>query len=153
MPSSRNSRNPRFGIVAGRFNSEITEKLVASAVETFQAHKIPKSRIDLIWVPGSFELPVTALRMARSKKYKGIVALACILEGKTQNFKFLSQATFDGLMLASVLTGVPVCSGVITAKNWKQAVARSKGKQLNRGREAALAALEMNQILNGSKKQ
>ncbi len=133
----------RYGIVVSRFNREITESLLQGAVSAFRSRGIPKTSLEIRWVPGSFELPAAALRMGKSKKYKAVVALGCILAGQTPQFGYISQAVYQGLALASVLAGVPVTSGVITARQWKHAKERSRGVRLNRGREAALAALEM----------
>jgi len=133
----------RFCIVASRFNREITEALLKGSLEVFRAHRIPRSAVDLVWVPGAFELPVAALRMALSGRYRAIVAVGCILAGETPQFAYLSQAAYQGLSLAGVLSGIPVTSGVVTARRREHARARAKHKGLNRGREAAEAALEM----------
>ena len=132
----------RFGIVASRFNPEITDRLVQGAVGFFREKRVPASRVEVVRVPGAFELPIAALRLARSGRYRAVVALGCILKGETPQYGYLSEATFQGLMLAGVLSGVPVRSGVVTAQSWKLAKARSSGR-LNRGREAAAAAWEM----------
>ncbi|MBI3616212.1 MAG: 6,7-dimethyl-8-ribityllumazine synthase [Candidatus Omnitrophica bacterium] len=142
MRSPHKSR-PRFGIVAGRFNDPITKSLVAGAMKAFQRHGVKRAAVDLIWVPGAFELPVAALKMARSRRYRAIVAVGCILAGETPQFEFLSNAVFQGLTTAGLLTGVPVACGVITAKRWKHAVERAGLRGLNRGGEAAEAAWEM----------
>ena len=91
-------------------------------------------------VPGAFELAGAAARMARTGRYRAIVALGCILEGETPHYRYLSQATLTGVMMAGILTGIPVTCGVITARTWKLALARSQPSGLNRGREAAEAA-------------
>ncbi len=99
--------------------------------------------MDVVKVPGAFELPHRALRMASTGRYRAIIAVGCILEGETAHHRYLSQAALSGLALAGVLSGVPVTCGVITARSWKLALARSQPKGLNRGREAAEAAWEM----------
>ena len=137
------SKALRFGIVASRFNGQITKSLVAGALKVFQKHGVPRRAVDLVWVPGAFELPVAALRMARSRRYRAIVAVGCILAGETPQFEFLSNATFQGLATAGLLTGVPVACGVITARRWEHALVRSKANGLNRGAEAADVAWEM----------
>jgi len=86
--------------------------------------------------------------LAQSGRYRAVVAVGCILEGDTDQFQYLSQAVMQGLITASLMSGVPVTSGVITARNWKQALERSKGKRLHRGREAAQAALELLKVLS-----
>ncbi len=144
MPPS----SPRFGIVASRFNSDITRRLVDGALKGFRGRKVPRAKIDVVWVPGAFELSVAALRMAKSGRYQAIVALGCILAGETPQFSYLSQAVTQGLALAGVLSAVPVTCGVITARRHAHALARSRPNGLNRGREAAQAALEMAGILS-----
>ncbi len=139
--SSRKS--VRFGIVVSRFNQQITRRLLEGALKALRGHRIPKKKIDVVWVPGAFELPVAALRMARSKRYQAVVALGCVLAGETLQFAYLSEAVFQGLMLAGVLSGVPVTCGVVTARQWKHAVARARPSGLNRGGEAAEAAWEL----------
>lgn len=147
-PSRRSAVAPprrggaRFGIVASRFNTEITDRLVEGAVAFFRQKRVPGSLVDVVRVPGAFELPLAALRLARSGRYRAVVALGCILQGETPQYRYLSQATLEGLMLAGVLTGVPVTSGVITAQSWGKAKQRASGR-LNRGREAAAAAWDM----------
>lgn len=134
----------RYGIVASRFNQPITDRLVQSALELFKEKKIPRSQVDVVWVPGAFELPVAALKLAQSRRrYRAVIALGCILKGRTPQYQHLAQATLQGLVTASVLSGVPVTSGVIVAQNWKLALERSQKKRLNRGREAVQAAWEL----------
>lgn len=134
----------RFGIVASRFNQEVTDRLVDGAVAFFKEKRVPAARVDVVRVPGAFELPLAALRLARSGRYRAVVAVGCILKGETPQYGFLSQATMSGLVMAGVLSGVPVASGVVTAQSRKLAQARATGR-LNRGREAAAAAWEMAQ--------
>ena len=133
----------RYGIVVSRFNREMTDALLKSALVAFQRHRVARSRVDLVWVPGAFELPVAALRMAKRGRCGAVVALGCILEGETPQFRYLSEATYLGLSLAGVMSGVPVTSGVITAKSWRHARERANPRGLNRGGEAAQAAWEM----------
>lgn len=143
------SQTPRFGLVASRFNREITQLLLQGALSALKKRHCPVRRIDLLWVPGAFELPVAALRMARSRRYQAVVAVGCIIEGETPHWKYLSQATLQGLALASVLSGVPVTCGVVTARRWEEARARAKEKGLNRGRDAAEAAWNLVRALKG----
>lgn len=137
---------PRFGIVASRFHYPITERLVQAALEFLRTKKVSRRQVEVTWVPGAFELPVAALRLARrrgAKKCRAIIALGCILRGGTRNDRYLASATLTGLATASVLTGVPIASGVVTAQSWSIALARSLRRGTNRGREAAQAAWEM----------
>ncbi|MBI3312174.1 MAG: 6,7-dimethyl-8-ribityllumazine synthase [Candidatus Omnitrophica bacterium] len=133
----------RYGIVASRFNREITQRLVEGARRFFQRKKVRSTASDVVWVPGAFELPTAALRMARSGRYRGVVAVGCILEGETAHYRYLSGAVLHGLMTAGLLAGIPVGCGVITARSWKAAAARSQERGLNRGQEAAEAVWEM----------
>ncbi len=140
-------RGMRIGIVASRFNRQITERLIAGALDFFARQGLARSRVDLVRVPGAFELPVAALRLARTGRYRAVVAVGCILQGETPHHRYLATATLEGLMLAAVLTGVPVTCGVITAQSWRLALQRSQPRGLNRGREAARSAWEMAQLL------
>ena len=133
----------KYGVVASRFNQEISRRLVHGAQEFFRRKGIRFLPKDLVWVPGAFELPIAALRLARTGRYAGIAAVGCILEGETAHYRYLSAAALNGLMTASLLTGVPMGCGIVTARAWKTALARSSPKGLNRGREAAAAVWEM----------
>ena len=130
----------RFGIVASRFNPEITDRLTRGAVDFLRGKR---AEVEVVKVPGAFELPQRAAKMAATGRYRAIVAVGCILEGETPHHRYLSQATLTGLIVAGALSGVPVTCGVVTAGSWKLALARSQAKGLNRGREAAQAAWEM----------
>ena len=136
-------RVSRYGIVASRFNREITESLVSGAVSFLKEKGISSRAIDVAWVPGAFELPVAALRMAKSRRYPFVVAVGCILAGETPQYRYLAESVFQGLTAAGLLSGVPVTCGVIVSKKWEHAMARSRRKGLNRGREAARAAWEV----------
>ena len=140
MPSAKGSR---FGIVASRFNPEITDRLLQGALGLFRQKGIARTQVRVVRVPGAFELAGAAARMAGSGRYKAIVVLGCILEGETPHYRYLSQSTLTGVMMAGILTGVPVTCGVITVRDWKLALDRSQPKGLNRGREAAKAAWEL----------
>lgn len=142
MPKNKPAR---FGIVASRFNREISERLVEGARDFFIRRGAVVSAREIVWVPGAFELPVAALRLARSGKVRAVVAVGCILEGETAHYRYLSEAALNGLIVAGVLSGVPVTCGVITARGWKTARDRSQKRGINRGREAAEAAWEMAQ--------
>ena len=137
------NRPKRFGVVAGRFNREITDRLVRGALDFFKEKGNPVSSKEVVWVPGAFELPMAALRLARSGKVRAVVAVGCILEGETAHYRYLSAAALQGLMTAGLLSGIPVSCGVITARGWKAARDRSEKRGVNRGREAAQAAWEM----------
>ena len=137
------AKGMRFGIVASRFNAEITERLLRGTEGFFREKKVPPAQVKVVWVPGAFELAGAAARMAHSGKYQAIVVVGCILQGETSHHQYLSQATVTGGMMAGALTGVPVTCGVITAQSWKLVLARSQPKGVNRGREAAQAAWQL----------
>lgn len=113
----------------------------------FGSKGVAGSKIDLVWVPGAFELPAAASRLARSKRYQAVVALGCILAGETPQFQFLAQAVYQGLALAGVLSEVPIASGVIVARRWNHALERARKDRLDRGGEAAQAAWEMSRCV------
>jgi 6,7-dimethyl-8-ribityllumazine synthase len=136
------SPSPRYGVIASRFNEAITQRLVDSALDFLKEKKVSSKQIRLIWVPGAFELPAAALYLTKSRlRYQAIIAVGCILKGRTRNDRYLAQTTLGGLMAVSLSTGVPVTCGVITAQSRKLALARaSRRGGMNRGREAAEAA-------------
>ncbi len=129
--------------IVSRFNEEITEKLLAGAVSTFQKGGILKTDIDIHHVPGAFEVPF-ALRVALDQKvYKGAVVLSCVVKGGTDHDEYVAGSLTDGVSKLSLEYKIPVGYGVITANNWRQAIERSGGKLGNRGEDAARACLEM----------
>ncbi|MFI5360508.1 MAG: 6,7-dimethyl-8-ribityllumazine synthase [Elusimicrobiota bacterium] len=133
---------PRLAVVASRFNEEITSRLLASCLKTLQAAGWPKSRIKVVRVPGGYELPWAVNELARGGRYAAIVALGCVLRGRTRQNEHISRSLVQSLHRISIDARVPVILGVMTPDTWKQALARTKGS-LDRGKEAALAALEM----------
>lgn len=144
MPSRR---AVRYGIVASRYNQEITQRLLEGVLDFLQDKKIPRRLVDVRWVAGSFELPLAALQMAKTRRYRFVTALGCIVEGQTPHFRYLSQAVLQGLIWASLMTGLPITCGVITVRSWKQALERSRENGTNRGREAASAAWQLAKLI------
>jgi 6,7-dimethyl-8-ribityllumazine synthase len=134
----------KIAIAVSRFNEEVTSKLLNSCLKTLRAEGLKDSQLKVVDVPGGFELPWTVNELARSGKYTVVVALGCVLKGSTPQNEHISRSLVFQLHEISVATRVPVVLGVITPNTWEQAVARTKGK-LDRGHEAALAALEMAQ--------
>lgn len=132
----------RIAIAVSRFNEEVTSKLLDSCLKTLRAEGLKDAQLKVVDVPGGFELPWTVNELARSGRYACVVALGCVLKGATRQNEHISRSLVLQLHQISVATRVPVILGVITPDTWKQAVARTKGA-LDRGREAALAALEM----------
>ena len=132
----------RFAIVASEYNSVIVDRLIAGAKRALKDQK----QVSVIRVPGSFEIPLAVKRAALSKKYDGIVALGCVLRGETPHFEYISRAVSDGLQQVALDTGIPVGFGVLTVDTVEQAMERS-GESGNKGFEAAMAALEMIDVL------
>lgn len=131
-----------YGIVCSRFNEEITGKLLSSCIDTLVENGVSKSRIAVVKVPGAFEIPWAAQEMALSKKFHVVVCLGAILKGQTPQNDYLASSVIHHLHSISLATRTPLALGVITPKSYAQAVARTKGRN-DRGREAALAALDM----------
>ena len=130
-------------MVAARFNALIVDPLVAGAIDGLKRHGIPDDRIDLVRVPGSFEIPVVAQRLAESKKYAAVVCLGAVIKGETDHYDHVAGATTSGIAQAALSTGVPVIFGVLTCDTLEQALNRAGGKAGNKGFEAAATAVEM----------
>lgn len=134
----------KIAIAVSRFNEEVTSKLLNSCLKTLRAEGVTDAQLKVVDVPGGFELPWTVNELARTGKYTVVVALGCVLKGSTPQNEHISSSLVHQLHEISVATRIPVVMGVITPNTWEQAVARTKGR-LDRGHEAALAALEMAQ--------
>jgi len=137
----------RFALAVARFNSFITEKLVAGALDTLERHGADPDKLTTLWVPGSFELPLAAQKLAHSGDFDAIVALGCLIRGHTPHFDHIAAACADGLTRAALESGVPITFGVITANTLEQAIERAGSKAGNKGADAALAAIEMANVL------
>ncbi len=133
----------KIAIVAGRFNEIITNKLLGGAIDAFKRHGGDENNIDLAWVPGSFEIPLVAKKMAESKKYDAVICLGAVIRGATAHFEMVANETTKGIAAASLQTGVPVIFGVLTTDNIEQAVERAGSKAGNKGFEAVTTAIEM----------
>jgi 6,7-dimethyl-8-ribityllumazine synthase len=139
----RAAAGQRFAVVVSQFNSQITENLLTHCLRTFLDEGVRAANVRVVRVPGSFELPVAALALARTRRFHAVVALGCILRGETPHDRYLAQEAARGLGQVALDTGVPVIFGVLTPLTAKQARVRSGSGPLNKGREAALAALDM----------
>ena len=137
----------RFAIVASRFNSMITEALSSGCLDAFLRHGIASERIDHIWVPGSFEIPLVAKRLASSGQYVAIVTLGCIIRGETGHYDHVAGQAASGVLNASLSTGVPIIFGILTTETVEQALNRAGLKAGNKGAEAAVAAIEMANLM------
>ncbi len=137
----------RFALVAARFNSFIVQNLIDGAIDALRRHGVPEASIDLVWTPGSFELPLAAQRLAASERYDGIVALGAIIRGGTPHFEYVASECVKGLAGISLEYDLPVGFGVLTVDTIEQAVERAGTKAGNKGVEAAMAVLEMVSLL------
>jgi 6,7-dimethyl-8-ribityllumazine synthase len=136
----------RLALVAARFNEDIVKRLVDGALDALARHGVRPERVDVHWVPGSFELPQAALMLARTGRYDGVVCVGAVVKGQTPHFEYVSGVAAHGISRAALDTGVPISFGVITALTQEQAWDRAGGAVGNRGEEAALAALEMSRL-------
>jgi 6,7-dimethyl-8-ribityllumazine synthase len=137
----------RFAIVAARFNSLVVEPLVAGALDTLQRHGVAEDGIDLVRVPGSFEIPLVAQRCAVSRKYAAVICLGAVIKGDTDHYDFVAGEAAGGVARAGQASGVPVVFGVLTCDTLEQALNRAGGKSGNKGVDAALTAIEMVNLL------
>ncbi len=137
----------KFGIIAGRFNEFISEKLVSGAIDALERHGVDENEIDITWVPGAFEIPLTAKKMAESEKYDGVICLGAVIRGATPHFDYVSSEVSKGIARVSLETDVPVIFGVLTTDNIEQAIERAGTKAGNKGYDAAVTAIEMANLL------
>ena len=137
----------RFGIVVSRYNESITTKLLAGAVETLRGHGVADDAIDVAWVPGAWEIPLVADRLARSGAYAGVLCLGAVIRGETTHDQHINRQVSISLGQTALATGVPVLFGVLTCNSLEQAIQRSGGRVGNKGVECAQAALEMASLL------
>ncbi|HUG35573.1 MAG TPA: 6,7-dimethyl-8-ribityllumazine synthase [Candidatus Limnocylindrales bacterium] len=133
----------RFAVIAARFNEAISKKLVDGAVGAFAERGVATSAVEVHWVPGSFELPIAALALARTRRYAALVCVGVVIRGATPHFEHVTREAAAGIRQVGLTTGVPVAFGLITALDEGQAWERAGGAVGNRGEEAALAAHEM----------
>jgi 6,7-dimethyl-8-ribityllumazine synthase len=137
----------RFAVVAARFNSLVVEPLVAGALDALTRHGVADDAVDLVRVPGSFEIPLVAQRLAASKRYAAVICLGAVIKGDTDHYDFVAGEATGGVGRAALSTGVPVIFGVLTCDTLEQALNRAGAKAGNKGSDAALAAIEMVNLL------
>lgn len=137
----------KIAIVAGRFNEIITNKLLGGAVDAFRRHGGDESNLDVAWVPGAFEIPLIAKRLAESGKYDAVVCLGAVIRGATPHFDMVANETTKGIANVGLQTGVPVIFGVLTTDSIEQAIERAGAKAGNKGFEAITTAIEMVNLL------
>lgn len=137
----------RVGIAIARFNQLITNQLLAGALDSLRRCGVADKDVDVAWVPGSMELPVTAQRLAKSKRYDAVICLGAVIRGETPHFDYVAGEAAKGIARVSLDTGIPVIFGVLTTENTAQAIERVGVKSGNKGNDAALAAVEMASLL------
>ncbi|NPB09079.1 MAG: 6,7-dimethyl-8-ribityllumazine synthase [Thermodesulfobacteria bacterium] len=137
----------RFGIVVGRFNSFISKKLLEGALDALTRHGVDPARVEVVWVPGSFEIPLAAKKMASSGKYDALICLGTIIRGATPHFDYVAAEASKGIAQVMLETQVPISFGVLTTETIEQAIERAGTKAGNKGFDAAMAALEMANLI------
>lgn len=142
------SGKSRFAIVAARFNAFITERLVAGAEDALRRHGVKDDHVTLVWVPGSWEIPIAAQRLAESGKYDAIIAVGCVIKGSTDHYDHVAGEASKGIAQVALATGVPVLNAVLATHNLEQAIERAGSKQGNKGFDVAVAAIELVDVLS-----
>lgn len=133
----------RYAIVAGRFNHFITDKLIEGALDVFSRHGISDSDIDLVWVPGAFEIPFAVGKLIRTGKYDSVITLGAVIRGATPHFDYVAGECASGIARLNVESDIPIVFGVLTTDTIEQAIERAGSKAGNKGADAAMTALEM----------
>ncbi|MCM8780767.1 MAG: 6,7-dimethyl-8-ribityllumazine synthase [Candidatus Omnitrophica bacterium] len=141
------AKGKKFGIIASRFNDFITKELVSGCLDTLIRHGAEDKDLVLVWVPGAFEIPVVALRLAKSKDYDALICLGTVIRGSTPHFEYIASEVAKGIARVSQENGLPVIFGIITADTIEQAIERAGTKEGNKGKDAALNAIEMANLL------
>lgn len=138
-----NADGMKFGIITGRFNEFISSKLLGGAIDCLKRHSADVQNIDEAWVPGAFEIPFLAKKMAETKKYDAIICLGAVVRGSTPHFDYVCSEAAKGISKVSLDTGVPVIFGILTTDTLEQAIERAGTKAGNKGWDAAMTAIEM----------
>jgi 6,7-dimethyl-8-ribityllumazine synthase len=138
-----NGKGKKFAIIASRFNEFITNKLVSGAEDILKKHLVDDGDISIYWVPGAFEIPVIAKKVAESKKVDGIICLGCIIRGATPHFDYISSEVSKGIASIGLKSRVPIIFGVLTTDSIEQAIERAGTKAGNKGADSAMTAIEM----------
>jgi 6,7-dimethyl-8-ribityllumazine synthase len=139
----------KFGLVVARFNEFITQKLLDGAQDALVRHGVAAADIDVAWVPGSFEIPLIAKKLAQTKRYDAIICLGAVLRGDTPHFEYITAEVTKGIAMVGLETGLPVIYGMVTADSLEQAIARAGTKDGNQGFKAAVSAIEMANLVKG----
>lgn len=138
----------KFALVVGRFNEFITSKLLGGALDALKRHGVEESNVEVAWVPGAFEIPLVAQKLATSKKYDAVITLGAVIKGSTPHFDYVCAEVSKGVAKVNLDTGVPTIFGVLTTDTIEQAIERAGTKAGNKGWEAAATAIEMANLLN-----
>lgn len=133
----------RFAVIVSRFNELVTEKLLDGALDTLRRHGAADDRLTVVRVPGSFEIPLAAKRLAHSEKFDAVICLGAVIQGETDHHEYINHAVANAIMQVGQEAGIPVTFGILTCQTLEQAMNRAGGKAGNKGCEAALAAIEM----------
>ena len=137
----------KFAVVVSRFNEFVTSKLLGGAIDAFARHGVSEGNVDVVWSPGSFEIPLIAHKLAGSGAYAGVVCIGAVIRGGTDHNRYIASEVAKGVAQAAIATGVPCIFGVLTCDTIEQAVERAGAKAGNKGAEAAAAAIEMVNLL------
>lgn len=137
------SEHIRIGIVAARFNEFITSRLLSGALDGLKRHDVRSEDIDVAWVPGAFEIPLIASKMAASQKYDAVICLGAVIRGSTSHYDYVCSEVSKGIAQVSLTSGIPVLFGVLTTENIEQAIERAGTKSGNKGFDCAVGAIEM----------
>lgn len=137
------SKGKKYGIIVGRFNEFIGGKLMTGAFDALKRHGVEENEIEVAWVPGAFEIPLVAKKMAKSGRYDAVICLGAVIRGSTPHFDYVSSEVTKGIASVSLETEVPVVFGVLTTDSIEQAIERAGTKAGNKGYEAAVTAIEM----------
>lgn len=137
----------KFAIIVGRFNEFISSKLLSGAIDGLNRHGAKEDEIEIIWVPGAFEIPLVAKKLAKSNKYDAIICIGAVIKGSTPHFEYVSNEVAKGIANVSLSTEIPIIFGVLTTDNIEQAIERAGTKNGNKGYDAAITAIEMANLL------
>jgi 6,7-dimethyl-8-ribityllumazine synthase len=137
------AKGKKFAVVASRFNDFITKQLIDGCVDTLLRHGVKDEEISLVWVPGAFEIPAIAMRLAKAKSFDAVICLGTVIRGATPHFDYIAAEVSKGVAKVGLDTGIPTIFGVITADTVEQAIERAGTKDGNKGKDAALNAIEM----------
>lgn len=142
------SKDIRIGIVAARFNEFITSKLVGGALDALKRHDVSEDSVDIAWVPGAFEIPLIASKMAKSGKYDAVICLGAVIRGSTTHYDYVCSEVSKGIAQVSLSSDIPVMFGVLTTENIEQAIERAGSKAGNKGFDCAVGAIEMVNLIH-----